>query len=361
MTKQSDLDMLEMLNNKEMKNNQKTNFAFPQLLSLGIDKGTRSEPNSRNCSFKKKRRHTHDFVRKNLHRNSLPLSPVALTRSSSDFFENEIKQQFKRVRSFTLTSDGLLSDGLRYGRRKSSSSSVSSNYRPRLSSDASNSSNSWSCSSSCSTGYYRVSIMGANGVGKTALKNCFMSTEYMSSSDLVIHEFDENTLSLVVDNEESTMEFIAFTSDQKDDLPVDAYVVVLSVHDSNSFTIAEGYLQYLRNELDSDRPIILVANKVDLVRKRQITTEEALLLAKEFDCKYIETSAVLNHKVDELLVGILKQIKLKLNPEAIEKAVMMSQDKGKKYSSRKGPKKLLEKLFRRNCKSLSRLENLFDL
>lgn len=88
---------------------------------------------------------------------------------------------------------------------------------------------------------------------------------------------------------------------------------------------------------------------------------EALLLAKEFDCKYIETSAVLNHKVDELLVGILKQIKLKLNPEAIEKAVMMSQDKGKKYSSRKGPKKLLEKLFRRNCKSLSRLENLFDL
>lgn len=87
---------------------------------------------------------------------------------------------------------------------------------------------------------------------------------------------------------------------------------------------------------------------------------EARLLAKEFDCKYIETSAVLNHKVDELLVGILKQIKLKLNPEAIEKAVMMSQDKEKKHS-RKGPKKILDKLFRRNCKSLSRLENLFDL
>ncbi|XP_063442421.1 GTP-binding protein GEM-like [Mytilus trossulus] len=358
MTKQSDLGMLEMYNNKEMKNNQNTKFAFPELLSLGISKGTRSEPNSRNCSFKKKRRHTNDFVRKNLHRNSLPLSPVALTRSSSDFFGNEIKQ---RVRSFTLTSDGLLSDGFRYNRRKSSSSSVSSNYRSRFPSDASNSSKSWSCSSSCSTGYYRVSIMGANGVGKTALKNCFMSSEYMSSSDLVIHEFDENTLTLMVDNEESTMEFISFTSDQKDDLPVDAYVVVLSVHDSNSLTIAEGYLQYLRNELDSDRPIILVANKIDLVRKRQITTEEARLLAKEFDCKYIETSAVLNHKVDELLVGILKQIKLKLNPEAIEKAVMMSQDKGKKHSSRKGPKKLLDKLFRRNCKSLSRLENLFDL
>ncbi|CAC5390651.1 unnamed protein product [Mytilus coruscus] len=178
---------------------------------------------------------------------------------------------------------------------------------------------------------------------------------------IFLNEFDENTLTVVVDNEESTMEFIDFSSVHKDDLPVDAYVVVFSVHDSDSFKIAEGYLHYLRNERDSDRPIILVANKIDLVRKRQVTTEEARNLAKKFDCKYIETSAVLNHKVDELLVGILKQIKLKLNPEAIEKAGMLSQDKGKKHSSRKGPKKLLDKLFRRNCKSLSGLENVFDL
>ncbi|CAC5390650.1 unnamed protein product [Mytilus coruscus] len=186
MTKHSDLDMLKMLNKKEMQNNQKTKYDFPELFSLRISKGTRSEPNSRNCSFKKKRRHTNDFVRKNLHRNSLPLSPVTLSRSSSDLFGNEVKQQVKRVRSFTITSDGLLNDSLRYHRRKSSSSSVSSNYRSRFPSDASNSSTSWSCLSSCSTGYYRVSIMGANGVGKTALKNCFMSSEYISSSDFVI-------------------------------------------------------------------------------------------------------------------------------------------------------------------------------
>lgn len=88
---------------------------------------------------------------------------------------------------------------------------------------------------------------------------------------------------------------------------------------------------------------------------------EAHQLAKEFDCKYIETSAVLNHKVDELLVGILKQIQLTLNPEAIEKAVMLSQDKVKKHSSCKGPRQLLNKLLRKNSKPLSRCENLFDL
>ena len=55
--------------------------------------------------------------------------------------------------------------------------------------------------------------------------------------------------------------------------PADAYIVVFSVHDHMSFVVASEYLQYLRNELDSDRPIVLVANKVDLVRKRQISAD----------------------------------------------------------------------------------------
>ena len=32
--------------------------------------------------------------------------------------------------------------------------------------------------------------------------------------------------------------------------------------------------------------------------------------AKTYDCKYIEVSAAIEHKVDDLLVGILKQIRL---------------------------------------------------
>ena len=32
--------------------------------------------------------------------------------------------------------------------------------------------------------------------------------------------------------------------------------------------------------------------------------------AKSYDCKYIEVSAAIDHQIDELLVGILKQIRL---------------------------------------------------
>lgn len=43
---------------------------------------------------------------------------------------------------------------------------------------------------------------------------------------------------------------------------------------------------------------------------------EGKSMATSYDCKYIETSVGINHNVDELLVGILTQIRLKLeNPE----------------------------------------------
>ena len=43
---------------------------------------------------------------------------------------------------------------------------------------------------------------------------------------------------------------------------------------------------------------------------------EGKSMATSYDCKFIETSVGINHNVDELLVGLLKQIRLKLeNPE----------------------------------------------
>lgn len=60
----------------------------------------------------------------------------------------------------------------------------------------------------------------------------------------------------------------------------------------------------------------MVANKADLVRSKAVSTEEGKSVATAYDCKFIETSVGINHNVDELLVGILTQIRLKLeNPE----------------------------------------------
>lgn len=65
----------------------------------------------------------------------------------------------------------------------------------------------------------------------------------------------------------------------------------------------------------------------------------------EFDCKYTETSVAFNLQVDELLVGVLKQIKAKLNPEIQEKTHISTEGRRSK-----GSKGLISKLFKRKSK-----------
>ena len=93
-------------------------------------------------------------------------------------------------------------------------------------------------------------------------------------------------------------------------------MVVYSIIDSESFRKAEEILQYLNTESGGNsRARILVANKSDLERSRQVTAEEGKELAHCYDAKFIETSAGLEHNVDELLVGVFKQILLRQNTE----------------------------------------------
>ena len=118
--------------------------------------------------------------------------------------------------------------------------------------------------------------------------------------------------------------------------------MVFSVVDRNSFRHAEAHLKDLKSKRSkiNDPVVILVANKQDIVRNRQVSehgesqffiiitffstdlsfngfTEiffmfsEGINLATKYGSKYIEVSAILNHRVDELLVGILRQIRLK--------------------------------------------------
>lgn len=112
--------------------------------------------------------------------------------------------------------------------------------------------------------------------------------------------------------------------------PPDAFVVLYSVVDKASFLKAEVELTRLQDaDLLRSRPAILVGNKVDLARSRAVSTQgiiarnfvirnqstsvvsDGKCLACTFRAKFIEISVGINHNVDELLVGILTQIRLK--------------------------------------------------
>lgn len=91
-----------------------------------------------------------------------------------------------------------------------------------------------------------------------------------------------------------------------------ACVVVYSVVQRSSFHVAEEILNYLwRENISKEKAVILVGNKADLARSRVISTSDGKQLAQSRDAKFIETSSGIQHNVDELLVGVLKQVSVK--------------------------------------------------
>ncbi|XP_013136425.1 PREDICTED: LOW QUALITY PROTEIN: uncharacterized protein LOC106101663 [Papilio polytes] len=136
--------------------------------------------------------------------------------------------------------------------------------------------------------------------------------KYLYLSDV---DSSEQKVSILLNGEESELYFVNCTS-AKEEIdrfePPDAFVVIYSVVDKASFQKAE---QELARMLDCDmlrsRPALLVANKIDLARSRAVSTQDGKCLACTYKAKFIEVSVGINHNVDELLVGILNQIRLK--------------------------------------------------
>ncbi|XP_046459918.1 uncharacterized protein LOC124206250 [Daphnia pulex] len=163
---------------------------------------------------------------------------------------------------------------------------------------------------------YRVAIIGAHGVGKSALVGQFMSSDCINAYDRVRNDdTDPESVFVMLNGEESELVF-TFCNNIKvemnrNELP-DAFLIMYSVIDKTSFKTTEDELARLQNwDALRSRALIVVGNKIDLVRSRAVSTQDGKCLACAYRAKFMEVSVVINHNVDELLVGILTQIRLK--------------------------------------------------
>ncbi|KAK2498992.1 hypothetical protein MC885_018845 [Smutsia gigantea] len=192
--------------------------------------------------------------------------------------------------------------------------------------------NSWSSESSGSEGsweaFYRVVLLGDPGVGKTSLASLFAGKQErdLHEQQGVTEDVYERTLT--VDGEDTTLVVMDTWEAKKPDeswsqdscLQVgSAYVIVYSIADRGSFESASELRIQLRRTHQADHvPIILVGNKADLVRCREVSVEEGRACAVVFDCKFIETSATLQHNVAELFEGVVRQLRLRRRDSAAQ-------------------------------------------
>ncbi|MEE6463558.1 hypothetical protein FKM82_005948 [Ascaphus truei] len=189
-------------------------------------------------------------------------------------------------------------------------------YRRSWSSDSSDS----VISTESGNTYYRVVLIGEHGVGKSTLANIFAGVPDTLDSDCDM--LGENTYerTLMVDEESATLILIDMWQNKCQENWIhdhcmqvgDAYLIVYSITDRASFVKAsELRIQLRRARQTEDIPIILVGNKSDLVRCREVSVAEGRACAVVFDCKFIETSAAVQHNVKELFEGIVRQVRLR--------------------------------------------------
>ncbi|XP_018051510.1 PREDICTED: GTP-binding protein RAD [Atta colombica] len=283
--------------------------------------------------------------------------------------ETEDGIEYYRLRSFSITANGVnnLGDSLKTRRSRSinsvtsSTSCCSSTRESRLLSSTSQLSGIEAEEEADGERVttYKVGMLGASEVGKTALTAQFTTSDYICAYDASLDdEYGQKNVSVMLDGQETELEIIDHPAAEMSvetfcsTYNPDVYVVVYSVVDRRSLKVAEETLLYLwKSDYMVNHGVILVGNKVDLERKREVPSMVGRRLANSCGCKFIETSSGLAHHVDELLVGILAQIKL--NPQR-------SRDQATRRRRSKHRRRILKHLlgFKRKTKSC---ENLFVL
>ncbi|KAM9796361.1 ras-like protein family member 11B [Syngnathus typhle] len=150
----------------------------------------------------------------------------------------------------------------------------------------------------------KIAVIGAGGVGKTALVVRFLTRRF-------IGDYERNSGNLYsrevqVDGEQVSLQVQDTPGAEMNDngvvLPnhvscslqwADAVVLVYSVTDRHSFDLVPQLHQWVSRCAISGGgpPVVLLANKADLLHLRRVESQEGPLLAADLGCAFYEVSA----------------------------------------------------------------------
>lgn len=204
------------------------------------------------------------------------------------------------------------------------------------------------------SGPYRVVLLGASGVGKTAFAGIFAgAADSMDSDECELCGDEVFEKEVEVDGEAAVISLIdTWDSECDQDSPMqsgDAYLLLYSITDRASFLRASDLRITLRRCRPAEHtPIILVGNKCDLVRRREVSSNEGRASAAVFDCKFIETSAAMQHNVWETFHGIVRQLRLRRDSKDANKQRGYARSSSRRESFPLRARRLIDRVAKNN-------------
>jgi len=156
-------------------------------------------------------------------------------------------------------------------------------------------------------------MLGAGGVGKTALVVRFVTGRFLNEYDPTLEmvyekavPIGDSTVSLDILDTAGNAEASYIRNGE-------GFIVVYSINDHYSFEVARQMIKLIKEvrkpEGECQVPVILVGNKKDLRRGRSVSKEEARETASEFACSYYETSALTNRNVQIVFFNMVFQVR----------------------------------------------------
>jgi len=163
---------------------------------------------------------------------------------------------------------------------------------------------------------FKIILIGKSSVGKTSILQRYIQKVFKESYsstigvDFFMKSLDVNDkpIKLQLWDTAGTEKFRSITTGYY--RGADAAFVVFDLTEKESFISVNEWIEnyYKYTNPDSEKNIVLIGNKSDLVRQRQVTEEEIESYIKDNKLKYFETSAKNGKNIDECFYFIAEQL-----------------------------------------------------
>jgi len=160
-------------------------------------------------------------------------------------------------------------------------------------------------------------VCGYGGTGKSALVIQFIQSHFIDEYDPTIEDSYRKMITLPGVSSTSVLIDLLDTAGQEEYSAMrdqymgtgEGFLLVYSITSRESyFQVPKLISEVLRVKKKQSIPLVIVANKADLVDERQVLPSEGIALAKKYNCPFFQTSAKDFEEVFEVFVQLVFEI-----------------------------------------------------